>query len=228
MRKSSHLSFIITSAAAAVLLSSCGMQHAILPAEPTRFLKSTGTDTTQRNSRLPFAHSWRDPDVIVTDYKHIVIRPVTTRYLKTDETTRSKKESADHRKRAEKLAAHFTRQLNIAFSDPICIFYKTDQTSRPKTLILEIALTDVHFPTEDISQIPVCAFEGRVTDAATGKLVSTVSDRRGPDLHIGGEQIHITDPQEICSIWARQLMEASNREIFSTVRRKLITIDNSH
>ena len=63
-------------------------------------------------------------------------------------------------------------------------------------------------------------------DSRTGKLVSTASDRRGPDLHLGGEGAHITDNEEICSIWARQLMEASNKEIFTNVRRKLITVDD--
>jgi len=157
----------------------------------------------------------------VTDYKYIVIRPVTTKYLKTEVA----EDTFAYKKKVDDLAAYFTRQLNIAFSDPICIFYKTNRTSRPNTLILEVALTDVNFPNEDHSEIPSCAFEGRVTDATTGKLISTVSDRRGPDLHLSGEGTHLTDPEEICAIWARQLMEASNKEIFANVRRKLITFE---
>ncbi len=45
------------------------------------------------------------------------------------------------------------------------------------------------------------------------------------DLHLSGEGSHITDNEEICSIWARQLMEASNKEIFAKVRRKLIAVE---
>lgn len=213
-------------------LTSCGIDHAVLPAEPTEFLTSTGTDTKKRSSRLPFEHSWLTQDINVLDYKNIVVRPVTTRYLHTDEWERSKSAAIPDQKafeqRAVQLARHFTKQLNIAFTDPICLFYKTSSTSTPDTLILEVALTDAHFPdpaTGSLTEIPVCGFEARVHDAKTGKLIATVSDRRGPDLHLQGESPHITDNKEICSIWARQLMEASNKEIFSSVRRKYITVE---
>lgn len=214
-------------------IASCGIDHAVTPATPTEFLTSTGTDTSARSERLPFEHSWRDPSVTVTDYKHIVIRPVTTKYLDASEWERSKSAGIPDRKafekRADELAGHFTRQLNVAFSDPICIFYKTNATSRPKTLILEVALTDAHFPDRDVStltKIPFCGFEARVSDAKTGKLIATAADRRGPDLHVSGDGTHVTDNKEICSIWARQLMEASNKEIFETVRRKVITVED--
>jgi hypothetical protein len=222
----------LIAAIACLALASCGIHHAVAPAKPTAFLTSTGTDTSVRISRLPFEHSWRDPDINITDYKNIVVRPVTVKYLHADEWERSK--SADipdqkaFEKRAATLARHFTKQLNIAFTDPICIFYKTTSTSKPETLILEVALTDAHFPdtaASPLTKIPVCGFEARVLDAKTGKLVSTVSDRRGPDFHLSGEDSHITYNEEICSIWARQLMEASNKEIFAKVRRKLIAVE---
>jgi hypothetical protein len=57
-------------------------------------------------------------------------------------------------------------------------------------------------------------------------LISTVSDRRGSDLHLSGESAHISDNKEICAIWARLPMEAPNKENFANVRRKLITIDS--
>jgi len=218
----------LTAAAACIAFSSCGLNPAVTSAKPTAFLTSTGTDTTARLARLPFQHSWRDPAVNITDYKNIVIRPVTVRYLRTGEWERSKSAEIPTQKAFEKraaaLARHFTEQLNIAFSDPICIFYKTTDTSKPNTVILEVALTDAHFP-DASSEIPLCGFESRARDASTGKLVSTTSDRRGPDLHLSGEDTHITDNKEICTIWARQLMEASNKEIFSNVRRKLITVE---
>ncbi|MDP4847937.1 MAG: DUF3313 domain-containing protein [Akkermansiaceae bacterium] len=223
----------IPAAALLLALTSCGLDHAVTPAKPTELLTSTGTDTEKRSSRLPFEHSWLTQDINVLDYKNIVIRPVTTRYLHADEWERSKSASIPDQKafvrRADQLARHFTKELNTAFSDPICLFYKTTSTSKPDTLIMEVALTDAHFPDPavgNIKEIPVCGFEARVRDAKTGKLIATVSDRRGPDLHLQGEDTHITDNEEICSIWARQLMEASNKEIFSSVRRKFITVDH--
>ncbi len=201
------------------------------PFEPTPFLTSTGVDTKEQIPRLPFAHSWRDPNLDVSEYKNIVVRPVTVKHLRTDHWERSKSSEIPDRKafekRARELAAHFTKRLNVSFSDPICLFYKTSNASKPDTLVLEVALTEAHFPdpSEKLLDIPVCAFEARVTDGRTGKLLVTAADRRGPDLHIQGEDTHITDNAEICSIWARQLMEASNREIFTNVRRKLITVE---
>jgi len=227
-----HLSLAFLAAAA---LSSCGIEQAAAPMKPTAFLTSTGTDVTKKIARLPFDHSWRDPAVDITKYKNIVVRPVTVRYLQTENWERSRSAAIPNQKafekRASELARHFSRQLDIAFSDPICVYYKTSNTSKPGTLILEVALTDAHFPDSavaTITDVPVCAFEARVRDAGTGKLVSTAADRRGPDLHISENGTHITGTKEICSIWARQLMEASNKEIFANVRRKLITIDEEH
>lgn len=218
----------ITAAAACIILSSCGMNYTVTPAKHTAFLTSTGTDTSAHLARLPFEHSWRDPTFNVANYKNIVIRPVTLKYLRVAEWERSKSAKIPTKKayerRAAALARHFTEQLNIAFSDPICIFYKTTDTSKPNTLIMEVALTDAHFPAAS-NEIPVCGFESRCRDAKSGKLISTTSDRRGPDLHLGGEDTHITDNKEICTIWARQLMEGSNKEIFANVRRKLITVE---
>ncbi|MGJ8632532.1 MAG: DUF3313 family protein [Luteolibacter sp.] len=222
---------VILSASLLLLsLTSCGIEQKILPIQPTGFLTSTGTDTSKNISRLPFEHSWISPEYSSENYKNIIVRPVTTKYLDTSKWQNSKspeiKSEAQYKKQVDALASHFSKQLNIAFSDPICIFYKTNDTSKPKTLILEVALTDAHFPDPGLEplEIPICAFEARVRDAKTGKLISTAADRRGPDLHLDGEDTHITDNKEICSIWARQLMEASNKEIFATVRRDLITI----
>ena len=210
--------------------NSCGIEQKIIPLQPTKFLTSTGVDTSKNISRLPFEHSWVSPEYSSDDYKHIVVRPVTTKFLDTSKWENS--QSPDivsekaYKKRVDALARHFSKQLDVAFSDPICIFYRTEDTSEPKTLILEVALTDAHFPDPSLEplEIPVCAFEARVRDAKTGKLISTAADRRGPDLRLDGANTELTDNKEICSIWARQLMEASNKEIFATVRRELITI----
>jgi|TARA_B110000037_G_scaffold223176_1_gene303296 hypothetical protein len=213
------------------LLTSCAIEHAVKPLEPTTFLTSTGIDTKERISRLPFEHSWRDPELDISKYKNIVVRPVTVKYLHTETWERSKsaklQDQKAFEKRARELAEYFTKRLNVAFNDPICLFYKIRDTSKPDTLILEVALTDAHFPNPSVKllNIPVCSFEARVLDAATGKLLVTTADRRGPDLHLQGENTHITDNEEICSIWARQPMEASNKEIFANVRRKLITVE---
>lgn len=132
-----------------------------------------------------------------------------------------------YERRARRLAEYFTKQLNISFSDPICLYYKVDDKSKPNTLVLEVALTEAHFQDPSVKPLgmPFCAFEAKVRDGQTGKILITSADRRGPDLRLGGENAHVTGTQEICAIWARQLLEASNKEIFAKVRRKLIRFE---
>ncbi|RYD32538.1 MAG: DUF3313 family protein, partial [Verrucomicrobiaceae bacterium] len=192
--------------------------------------------------------SWRDPKVDITRYKNIVVRPVTTSFLKTDKWEESKSTYIPNKRaydrRTQALARYWNKSLNKSFSSPICMFYKTTDTGRPNTLILEVALTEVRFdraaPATDtpppplpagsvttvLTGVPVCAFEARVRDAATGKLVSTASDRRGPTLTVvGSTKNTFTKPNEqICDEWADQLMKSSNIELFPKVRRSWFSI----
>ena len=223
-------------------LASCGVDPVTTHTEPTRFLKSTGTDTTQRIQRLPFEHSWRDPKVDITKYKNIVVRPVNTSFLKTDKWEESKSDyipnKRAYQRRTQALARYWTKSLNKSFSSPVCMFYKTSDSGTPNTLILEVALTEVRFDraapaagtppplpagsvTTVLTGVPVCAFEARVRDAATGKLVSTAADRRGPALTVvGSTKNTFTKPNEqICDEWSDQLMKSSNIELFPKVRR---------
>lgn len=235
----------------AIGLSSCGVEPvAVNHVEPTRFLTSTKVDTTKKIPRLPFQHSWRAPDTNIEDYKNIVVRPVTTSFLKTDKWEESKSAFIPNKRayvrETQKLTRYWNRSLAKSFKSPVCMFYKTNDTSQPKTLILEIALTEVRFDraaktpaakpdsttpppgtvTTVLTGVPVCAFEARVRDAATGKLISTAADRRGPELTvIGSTKDTFTKPNEkICDEWADQLMKSSNIELFPKVRRKWFSL----
>ena len=68
---------------------------------------------------------------------------------------------------------------------------------------------------------PLCAFEARIRDADTGKLVATASDRRGPEIKVlDSEKPGLSKSNEsICDEWSRQLMQASNRDLFPKVKR---------
>jgi len=237
---------LAASALLALGLGSCAVEKAVNRAEPTKFLKSTGVDPSQRSARLPFEHSWRDPAVDMTKYKYIVVRPVTTDYLRSEQWEESKsplvKNKRAYQKRCATLASYWNKSLGKAFSSPLCMFYKTTDTSRPGTLVLEIALTEVRFnqsvpaaggtpiPSNSIISAvtgpPHCAFESRTRDAATGKLVTTAADRRGPEIRIlGAEETTLAKPnQAICDEWSQQLMQRSNQEIYPTVRRKWFSI----
>ena len=226
-------------------LTSCGLEKVATGTEPTAFLKSTHTDTSKHIERLPFEHSWRDPKVDITKYKNIVVRPVTTSYLKRNLWEESKSAYVPTRsrylRRCEALANHFDKSLQKAFSSPVCIYYKTTDASQPNTLILEVALTEVRFaggspppakpgaePTAPvlITGLPVCAFEARVRDAHTGKLISTASDRRSPEIKVlkPEKTISARPNERICDEWSKQLMEAANIELFPKVKRSWFSL----
>lgn len=174
-------------------LASCSVEKASRAATPTAFLSNSGVDRSGSLSRLPFAHAWRAPTALVSQYKHVVIRPVSTAYLPR---------LADSGK-SGKLARQFHTSLRREFSSPLCGFYLTDSTAKPGSVILETALTE----TGDSGFV---AFEARVRDVATGKIVATVADRR---------ETRTRTAAEIGDEWARQLMEATNKELFPRVKR---------
>ena len=222
-------------------LVSCGVEQAVVRPEPTKFLKSTGTDISQHSARLPFEHSWLNPKVDMTKYKNIVIRPVTPAYLRSEKWEESKSATIPNKRaylrKCNALARHWDKSLAKAFSSPLCMFYKTGSTAQPGTLILEVALTEVRFdrqiaatngpdisPGGVISAVtgpPNCAFESRTRDAATGQLITTAADRRGPEIKVIPDETQpFAKPNEdICDEWSRQLMQRSNTEIYTTVKR---------
>jgi Protein of unknown function (DUF3313) len=240
--KSATLAHLVVFALTLIGLCSCGVDSITTGTEPTQFLKSTGTDIAQRVQRLPFEHSWRDPKVDLTKYKNIVVRPVTTSFLRTEKWGESKStwipSKRSYLKRCAKLSRHWNKALSKSFSSPLCMFYQLKNPSQPDTLILEIALTEVRFDptvpaagaqasvatgnlTSVVTGIPICAFEARVRDAATGKLISTAADRRGPQFTvIDPEKKSVAKPNErICEEWSDQLMKSSNIELFPKVHR---------
>lgn len=240
--KPATLIYLIISVLTTLGLSSCGVDSSTTRTEPTKFLKSTATDMTQRVQRLPFEHSWRDPKVDIIKYKNIVVRPVTTSFLRTEKWENSKSTWIPNKRtylnRCAKLARYWNKSLNKSFSSPVCMFYKTTDPGQADTLVLEIALTEVRFdralpsaagqpavPTGSLASVvtgvPVCAFEARVRDAATGKLVSTAADRRGPEFTVidSDKKSFLRPNEKICDEWSDQLMKSSNIELFPKVHR---------
>ncbi len=203
-------------------LSSCVLEKIAQPVEPTRFIKSAGTDIKQSSSRLPFQHAWRDPKVDVAKYKNIVIRPVSTAYIKADEWTDSKSQylptKRRYLRRCARLAKYWDKSLNKTFSSPVCLFYKVNDTSLPNTLILQTALTEARFAQNPLAS---CAFEAKIIDASNGKVIATVSDRRRPSVKAmtAGTKSISTLNETICDEWSEEIFQASNSELFPVVRR---------
>lgn len=215
-------------------LGSCGIKTTATGPAPTRFLTSTGTDITQRSQRLPFEHSYRDPAADISKYKYIIVRPVTTAYLRTEKWEESKSSTITskkaYQKRCTALASYWTKSLDRSFASPLCMFYKTTDTSRPGTIVLEVALTEVRFTNTDtaasVTNPPLCAFESRSRDSITGKLITTASDRRGPGIKVLESKSADASAanKAICDEWSQQMMQRSNIEIYPTVKRSWFSI----
>jgi hypothetical protein len=228
-------------AVAAFGLGGCAAQRSVTKAEPTAFLRSSGTAGSGNISRLPFERAWRDPSLDPAHYSKIVLRPVTTSYLRTGQW----KESAStfitsaevFKTRVGELARHWDTSLDRAFNAPGNRFPVVGNAAQPGTLVVEIAITEVVFgrPAANAASYavagggvanaaffsPSVAFEARVTDGATGKLVATASDRRSTKIKlIALDKFTLTQSnREICDEWSQQIMQAFNKEMFPTVKR---------
>jgi hypothetical protein len=211
-------------AAAMVLmgLTSCAVQKMATPAPSSDFLKAAGAETNGRIPRLPFDHSWRSPVSDPTQYKYIVVKPVSISWLRKEEWGESKSEFVPdekvYLKESRELSNYWTKSLKKAFSSPICSYYITDSTSQAGTLILEVALTEVNYgiPPAGVGSM---AFEARVKDADTGKYIATAADRRATISKIVdfNKDTYTRANKEMIDQWSQQLMEASNKELFPKV-----------
>jgi hypothetical protein len=229
------------STALIVVLSSCAAERMVTKATPTAFLTSTGHSGDAKSDRLPFERVWRAANLDTSRYSKIVLRPVTTHYLRTTNW----KESASSfltseqafTQHAGELAGYWNSSLRSAFKAQGNRFALTSNASQPGTLVVEIAITEVVFghPEASVASLavpggsvamaavysPSVAFEARVTDGATGQLIATASDRASTKIKlIGLDKFSVTKSnREICDEWSKEIMEAFNKEMFPTVKR---------
>lgn len=238
----------VTTVALACGLTSCGgLKSVVTPRESTKFLQPANASNGKNDGRLLFTQSWVDPKVDLTKYKNIVIRPVTTAHLRTENWEDSKSAAiptkSAYLRHCRALARYWDKALAKSFSSPLCVFYRTTDASKPNTLVVEIALTEVRFDrratkngpanlasgsiASALAGAPQCGFESKTKDAATGKLIGTAADLRGPEIKlIPDETKHaLAQPNEdICDEWSKQLMERWNPEIYPRVKRKWFSL----
>lgn len=240
--------FTLRTAAALLLpaaLSGCATEKLVTNAKPTSFLTSTGTPMGGKNARLPFDRAWKDPRLDAASYHHIVIRPVTISNLRVEQWQESASAFITTREayigQARELAGYWTQSIRKSFSAPENRLRPASNAGQPGTLILEVALTEITFGhpgtyaasyavpmggmAESAMFAPTVAFEARVRDAATGRIVATAADRRGTRAKIVDfNRLTISRPnREICDEWSVQLMQACNKEIFPKVSKKLFS-----
>jgi len=229
---------------AALLFAGCAAQRSLSKAEPTAFLRSSGAVNAGQMERLPFERAWKSPGLNLADYSKVLLRPVTTRYLRSgnwqESTSTYIASERDFRQHAADLARVWDANLLKAFADPANRFTLVSQP-QPGTLIIEIALTEVVFghPAASLASYavpggsvamamvsPSVACEMRIIDASTRKIVAAASDRRSTKIKlVDVNKLSFTKSnEEICAEWSVQAMQALNKEKFPVVKRNWVSL----
>jgi hypothetical protein len=208
---------------------------AVAPAPNAGFIQNPERDT--KIAYLPFQRAWVDPSFNKDNYTQIVIAPVNTQYmLKMDwlHDMSSASWMGNVQKDIAELAQYFhdevVKQFNI---DPNHRFQVIDSPPRNKrgVLRLELALVEVD------PSMPVlhalswagppgtgtaagmvnqrrAAFEGRLRDLKTNKIVATFADRNMQDIGpLDLTRLTWYGPAKgIMDMWAKQFVEIANRK----------------
>ena len=209
----------------------CSAARKLEPAPPTEFLNIPGVDRQGTLENLPFDHAWVAEDFNEKQYSKIIVSPVSTAYLTEKNQLESTsvfvptKEAYDEE---VKLLAEFTAlAFRKAFSEDPDKRMQVVEEPGPGTLLLEIALTQVIFghpgayagsfasPLPGTGAIaaaitqPTVAFEARLKDAETGRILATAADRRTPAIRIVDfNQLTAVSPcRDIVDTWADLMVD---------------------
>jgi hypothetical protein len=231
-----HLALLLT-----VMLTGCALKDRTSTI-PQTFLEDR--DITEKDDKLPFSHSWIDPEVPAGYYTQVYFRSVTADKLPDDawiasaSTFMTSKES--YKKEAAALAEYFKKQLISKVNKYKNGTVKVVDQAEPHTLVFDIAITELEFShpitKAGVMFIPVpgsslafnavsdphVTFAARVYDGETGKLVATLGDRKFPPVRlIDLNKVTVTSsPREIVSTWAEIFAEGLNADRFAPVKSR--------
>ena len=207
---------------------------AVAPAPNAGFIEHPEQDA--KITFLPFQRAWISPDFDKRNYNELVVAPVNTQYmLKMDWLHDMSTASwfGGVKKDIEELAVYFHDQIVKDFNDdPQHRFQIIDSAEQGtgKALRLELALVEID------PSMPVlhaagwltpgggtaagvvnqrrAAFEGRLRDLQTGKIVATFADRNSQDVGpLDLTRLTWYGPAKgIMDMWAKQFVQIANRE----------------
>jgi hypothetical protein len=227
--------------AVVVGLTGCALKDRTA-AIPKTFLEDR--DVTEADEKLPFNHTWIDPEVPAGFYTKVYFRSVTADKLPDDawlasmSTFMTSKEQ--YKKEAAALAEYFKKQLIQKVTKYKNGTVTVVDKAEPHTLVFDIALTELEFshpiskagvmllPVPGSSLLfnavsdPHVTFAARVYDGESGKLVATLGDRKFPPTRILDlNKVTVTSsPREVVSIWADIFAEGLNADRFAPVKSR--------
>lgn len=172
---------------------------------------------------LPFHSAWFKPGVNLNHYDRIMIAKVDTSHLLATHEVLTKG-TGDREAQIAELAAYAESAFRRAFQNDPRRRFRVVAARGPRTLNLEIALTEMVSARPVVNAVtflfiyrPVqqgmLAMEGRLRDAKSGKVIVTFSDRENAKISV----IHADDfnrtghGKAILDEWAGQLVQVLTR-----------------
>jgi len=207
---------------------------AVQPAPDAGFIQNPERQT--KVAYLPFQKVWVDPNFNKDNYQEIIIAPVNTQYMLQMDWLHDMSSAAwfgDVQKDINELAVYFHDEIAKEFRlDPNHRFtvIDTPQQHTKPALRLEIALIEIDpstpvlhaagwlVPGGTVAAAAVnqrrAAFEGRLRDMQTNKVVATFADRNMQDIGpIDMTRMTWYGPAKgIMDMWAKQFVEVANRK----------------
>jgi hypothetical protein len=230
------LALLGTTLAALICTAGCKAQ----PAKDAGFVDSKAM---KKDPTLPFNKVWIKPGFEFSSYSKLYIAPVNTAYMlkMTDWQKGERKE--DIEKDVAKLGTYTQEALKKAFrDDPKHRFEVVESpTEDPRTLVLEMALTEVvpskvvlnalgYAPffiglgitavravAQDVSSV---AMEARVRDAGSGEVVAMIADREQEQMAVVSVRglTWYSHAETIVRHWAGQCVQFANRKPGETIK----------
>jgi hypothetical protein len=192
------------------------------PAPDAGFIEQP--ELMQKSDDLPFDAYWSAPDVNLASYTKVYIAPVNTDHLLSQEWWDKVNVSFDIKESADKLAKLFQKDMVEGFTDYDGKKYQVVDVPDDQTLMVELALVEV-VPAKVwlnlVTEIFIggldegtTAFEGRLRDGKTKKVIAEFKDREYGQMSI----ISVADLQwyahsrHTLSRWSDFLPEVINRK----------------
>jgi hypothetical protein len=213
---------------------------AIAPAPNAGFIEQPELDA--KITFLPFQRAWIDKNFDKRNYQELVVAPVNTQYMQKMDWLHDMSSASwlgNVKKDIDELAQYFHDQIVKDFNeDPMQRFQVIDSAAQRTgaALRLEIALVEIDPSTPVLHALswagPIgtgsavgmvnqrrAAFEGRLRDLQTGKIVATFADRNMQDIGpLDITRLTWYGPAKgIMDMWAKQFVQVANREPGQTI-----------
>ena len=203
------------------------------PTMSTSFVKS---EVMANDPSLPFHLVWKSPTFDKSKYKKLYVAPVNIDYMFKNTEWEGSAQAGDFQKDVEELGTYFREAVKKAFrEDTKARFAVLNIPSTSEdTLILEMAITEI-VPSKVVLNAlgyapfgiglaikgvralakdrSTAAFEARIKDAATGRVVAMIADCEAEQNAVVSVRglTWFSHVYVIMDKWAEQLVKLANR-----------------